>query len=300
LGIFKRKKEGIVKQQIINIGLQAVDEQSKRFFIGGEFQWEKSEAVVWNELEIAIGQPARHAVTINFTIAKWAVAAVLIIFVGIGSFMRLFTTKVETPAGKHLAMNLPDGSTVELNAKSVLTYHPYWWRFDRNIKFEGEGLFKVEKGKRFRVISSVATTEVLGTRFNIFSRENTYKVTCIEGSVRVFSHNGNNVILKPNDKAFVLPEGTITLLSDIETLPEISWKDYSFFFTAVPVIDVFTEIERQYGVKINAQVDGNALYTGNFNKNQNVEEILGYICPAMGLKFFRQSINSYSVIPDPK
>jgi transmembrane sensor len=289
-----------VKQQIKDNGLQAVDEQSKRFFTGGEFQWKKSKAVIWDELEIAISQRSGHTISFNFVIIKWAVAAMFIILLGIGGFMRFSTNSIKTLAGEHLSIALPDGSTVELNAISALSYHPYWWRFDRKINFEGEGFFSVQKGKRFRVVSNAATTEVLGTRFNIFSRENIYKVICIEGSVKVVSNIGDKVVLKPNDKATVQSSGTILMQSNIEALPEISWKDYSFFFTAVPVSNVFSEIERQYGVIIDAHVDVNALYTGNFSKNQNVEEILGYICPAMGFKFIRQSRTAYSVIPDMK
>lgn len=289
-----------MKQQIRHNGLQAVDEQSKRFFTGGEFQWKKSVADAWDEIEVAMGQRLGRSITINFGLVKWAVAAAIVIFLGIGSIMRLSTKTVETLAGEHLSMTLPDGSTVDLNAKSTLTFHPLWWRFDRKIDFEGEGFFSVQKGKRFRVVSDAATTEVLGTRFNIFSRENTYKVICIEGSVKVVSTVGNKVILKPNDKAYVQSEGTILTQNNVEVLPEISWKDYNFFFTAVPVSNVFSEIERQYGIKINAEVDVNALYTGNFSKNQNVEEVLGYVCPAMGFKFIRKSKNAYSVIPDPK
>jgi ferric-dicitrate binding protein FerR (iron transport regulator) len=286
-----------VKPQVENNGLKVVEQQSKRFFTGGEFHWEKSKADVWNELEAGL-KPAGRVVSMNVSIVKWAIAAVIVILVGIGSLMRFSSKTTMTVAGQHLAVVLPDGSTVDLNAQSTITYHPYWWRFDRKIEFEGEALFSVEKGKRFRVISNAATTEVLGTRFNIFARENSYKVTCIEGSVKVVSAKGERAILKPNDKATVQSSGAIILQNDIETLPEISWKDYSFFFTSVPLSDVFLEIERQYGVRIDARVDVHALYTGNFSKNQNIEEILGYICPAMGFKFIRQSATTFSVIPD--
>jgi ferric-dicitrate binding protein FerR (iron transport regulator) len=288
-----------VKPQVENNGLKAVDQQSKRFFARGEFNWEKSKADVWNELEAGL-KPAGRVVSMNVSIVKWAIAAVFVMLVGIVSLMRFSSETIETVDGQHLAITLPDGSTVNLNAQSTITYHPYWWRFDRKIEFEGEALFSVEKGKRFRVISNVAKTEVLGTRFNIFARENTYKVTCVEGSVKVVTTKGEKVILKPNDKATVQTGGTIIIQNNIETLPEISWKDFSFFFTSVPLSDVFSEIERQYGVRIDARVDVHALYTGNFSKNQNIEEILGYICPAMGFKFIRQSATTFSVIPDPQ
>jgi ferric-dicitrate binding protein FerR (iron transport regulator) len=289
-----------VKPKAKYSGLKAVDEQSKRFFTGGKFHWEKSGAQVWNNIEIRIDHSPGRTIWLNLAVVRWAAAAVFIVLLGISGFIRFSTKTIQTLAGEHRCLTLPDGSTVELNAQSTVSYHPYWWSFDRKLAFEGEALFNVEKGKRFRVISGVAITEVLGTRFNIFAREKTYNVTCIEGSVKVVSRIGEQAILKASYKASVQPGGKIILHKDIDVLPEISWKDYTFFFTAVPLSNVFAEIERQYGVKINVEVDVNSLYTGNFSKNQNVEDVLGYICPAMGFKFIRQSKTAYSVISDSK
>jgi transmembrane sensor len=217
---------------------------------------------------------------------------------GISGFFRFYSKTITTQAGSHYAMSLPDESKVDLNAQSTLTYHPYWWRFERKVTFEGEGFFEVEKGKRFSVLSRLGTTQVMGTSFNIFARDEVYRVTCITGSVKVITNSKNEVILKPNSKANVSPEGQIKLIQDIETLPEISWKDNMFLFTAVPVTLVFSEIERQYGITIEARINNYTLYTGNFSKKQKVEEVLGYICPALGYTFVHKSEKVYTIIPD--
>jgi len=62
--------------------------------------------------------------------------------------MRFYTQTITVPKGHHLVAQLPDGSTVDLNADTKLSYHPYWWRFARTVNFEGEGFFKVKKGKK--------------------------------------------------------------------------------------------------------------------------------------------------------
>ena len=72
-------------------------------------------------------------------------------------------------------------------------------------------------------------------------------------------------------------------------------KKNIFLFTASPVFQVFSEIERQYGVKIETRISNNSFYTGNFTKDQNVEEILGYVCPALGLKYSRLSGGKYLI-----
>ena len=286
-----------MKQKKEHINLDAVDRQSKAFFSGGTFRWKKSEAEIWSILEGKIdAQPQGRSLILNFTLAQWAVAASILILFATGSFLRFYSVSLQAPKGQHLVAELPDQSNVDLNAQSTLTYYPFWWKITRIVKLEGEGFFEVRKGKKFTVLSSKGSTRVLGTSFNIFAREEIYKVTCITGSVRVKSKAGFEAILKPNSKAEIQPGGKINVTENIETYPEISWKQNVFLFTASPVFQVFSEIERQYGVHIETKIDDYSLYTGNFTKDQNVEEILEYVCPALGLKYIRKSAGEYLII----
>jgi len=286
-----------VKQNDENIDLNAIDQQSKVFFTGGQFHWKKSEADVWADMEDQIvDQPKGRLLSINFGLAKWMVAASIVILFSIGSFLRFYTTTIENPAGQHLEAMLPDQSKVNLNAQSSISYNPYWWKISRKVTLEGEAFFEVQKGMKFTVVSDKGTTQVLGTSFNIFAREEIYKVTCITGTVKVRSRLGYEAIIKPNSKAEINRNGEINVLTNIETFPEISWKKNIFLFTASPIYAVFTEIERQYGVKIDTKINDESFYTGNFNKDQNVEDILEYVCPALGLKYVRKSVGEYIII----
>jgi len=286
-----------VKQKKEHINLDAVDRQSKAFFSNGTFHWKKSEADVWSILENKIdSQPKGRSLMFNFSINKWAVAASILILLSAGSFLRFYSVKVKSPEGQHLVAELPDRSKVDLNAQSTLTYYPFWWKITRIVKLEGEGFFEVQKGNKFTVLSSKGSTRVIGTSFNIFAREEIYKVTCITGSVKVKSKTGYEAVLKPNSKAEIQPGGEIKVSDNIETYPEVSWKRNIFLFTATPVVQVFREIERQYGVVINAQPDNSSLYTGNFTKDQSVEETLSYVCPALGLKYTRKSSGEFLII----
>lgn len=274
----------------------AIDQQSKAFFKGGKFHWKKSEAEVWAQLEARIdAQPKGRSLVIHFSLTKWAVAASILVIFALGSFFRFYSITIETPVGQHLTAELPDHSKVNLNAQSTLTYHPYWWKINRLVKLQGEGFFEVEKGRKFTVKSTKGITQVLGTSFNIFARDEVYKVTCITGSVKVKSRLGYETILKPGSKAEIQANGEIKVETNIETFPEISWKKNIFLFTATPVLQVFSEIERQYGVHIETNISDDSLYSGNFTKDQNVEEILEYVCPALGLKYNRMSAGKYLI-----
>ncbi|MDP2336312.1 MAG: FecR family protein [Bacteroidota bacterium] len=287
-----------MKQNNQHIDLIAIDRQSKAFFTDGKFHWKKSEADIWANIEGRIvDQPKGRLLSVNFTLAKWIAAASIIILFSAGSLLRFYSITIETPAGQHLEAMLPDQSKVKLNAQSSISYNPYWWKINREVKLKGEAFFEVQKGKKFTVVSTKGITQVLGTSFNIFAREEIYKVTCITGTVKVRSRLGFEAIIKPNSQAEVNRNGEITVLTNIETFPEISWKKNIFLFTATPVHSVFTEIERQYGVSIDTKIDNKSLYTGNFNRDQNVEEILEYVCPALGLKYVRKSVGKYLIVP---
>ena len=288
-----------MKEKNKDINLSGIDEQSRKIFSGGSFVWEKSKDDIWNDMGKAIGaEPISKNKRYINKYSSWAIAAGIAIILGITGFMRFYTKNINTIAGTHQLAILPDKSIINLNAESFISYKPYWWKFKREVRFEGEGLFEVEKGKKFSVFSKLGTTTVVGTSFNIFSRNEVYRVTCISGKVRVSSIVNEEVLLNPDTKALVQPDGRIEVLKDVETLPEISWKNNIFLFTASPVKEVFKEIERQYGVTIKANIDNYILYTGNFTKNQNVEEILSYICPALGYKYIRESNKVYQIIPN--
>jgi len=286
-----------VKPNNEHIELNSIHPESKAFFSGGEFVWQKSEAEVWVSIESQIAsQPKGKQLFINFSLTKWVVAASIVILFSITGFMRFYTVSVESPAGQHAEIILPDHSTVKLNAQSSISYHPYWWRINRDVQLHGEAFFEVEKGRKFAVTSDKGITRVLGTSFNIFAREDIYRVTCVTGTVKVSSKTGYEAVIHPNSKAEITSEGQIKVTDQIEILPEISWKSNLFIFTAQPVLDVFHEVERQYGVVIDVKTGDNLPYTGNFNKDQNAEEVLAYICPAMEYKLIKKSPVEFLII----
>lgn len=266
-------------------------------FPGIETNYRKGEDEVWAEISLRIDkQPERlqrKTIPLNF---RLAVAATLLLLIGLTGFMRFFTKTIECPAGQHLSVLLPDGSTTELNALSTISYHPYWWRFAREVKFGGEGFFEVEKGQRFSVISDRGTTTVLGTSFNIFSRENRYEVTCFTGKVSVSSAAGNEkLVLHPNQQASLAENGKLDFVSQSDIQAVKSWTGNMFTFTSAPLSLVLEEIERQFNIRITIQDDFNFTYTGNFSKEYSGNEVLDLVCTPLGLKFEQKPNGEYLV-----
>ena len=179
-----------------------------------------------------------------------------------------------------------------------MKYHPYWWFISRQVELEGEAFFHVEKGNKFRVISAHATTEVLGTTFNVFARDRDYIVTCHTGSVRVSETiTGSAVILSPNERSTMEPSGGFTVTQLDNSLNSPGWTDNLVMFASTPLRLVFEEIERQFGIVIETPVEMQQVYSGNFSLDQPVENILSLLCLPFDLEYERQTGKKYLVYP---
>jgi transmembrane sensor len=262
---------------------------------GTYISWEKSKEKVWPELERKIEESYKVRV-ISRPYLKLAMAAVLTLLVGISVFMQLYTRTIENPAGQHFNIYLPDNSLAHLNAQSTLSYKPLLWRFSRNIKFEGEAFFEVQQGKKFKVTSGKGKTIVLGTSFNIYSRDNDYQVTCVSGNVKVVERiSKKEVVLHPGQKAELSPGGMLEIKSDVDTEQTLSWLANRFSFTSELLSKVFDEIARQYGIKISIPGDMDNTYTGTFMRSTSVEHVLNLVCKPFNLEFTRKSEDEYII-----
>ncbi len=276
--------------------IEQLKEESSNFFAKGKIVWEKSEAEVWAKLENKITKkPVGKTVLIHSTVVKWSVAALFLLLIGLGSLVLFYSRNIESQPGQNIVADLPDGSIVELNAGSVLQYNPLKWRFERTLKFEGEAYFMVEKGKKFNVESENGITQVVGTSFNIYARDNDYRVTCFSGLVKVVSITNESMILSPNEHVEI-EDGVFVKNPDYNTNKAIDWKMGMFDFSGRPLKEVFDEIERQFAVKIQIQPElYNRGFSSNFSKPKNVEEALDYVCKSMQLKYIKQSENVFLV-----
>src|SRR5690606_4696634 len=92
---------------------------------------------------------------------------------------------IATKNGEIRQVQLPDGSTVTLNAASTIEYNSLTWFLRRKISLNGEAFFKVLKGPSFSVGAGKASVEVLGTSFNVKQRNDIVSVACFTGKVTV-------------------------------------------------------------------------------------------------------------------
>jgi ferric-dicitrate binding protein FerR (iron transport regulator) len=285
-----------MKKEIKHMDHDHFSEETEALIGRRQIKWDKSKEQIWMELEKRMEtEPVARTISLNRPLLRVAIAASIVVLMGISAFIGFYAKTVNVPAGQHSEIYLPDNSRASLNAQSTISYKPFLWRLSRTVKFEGEAFFDVTKGKEFEVVSEQGKTVVLGTTFNIYSRNSDYQVTCISGKVKVIEPGSSqSVTLGPGQQA-LSTDGSLAIDSGVDTDRIVSWLNNKLSFTSVPLRKVFEEIGRQYGVIISIPEDLENTYTGTFVKDSSVENVLNLVCRPFNLNFTPKSDNEYSI-----
>ena len=188
---------------------------------------------------------------------------------------------------------LPEASTITLNAGSKISYSESKFTEKRTLNFEGEGFFDVEKGSRFTVETSLGKVEVLGTSFNVHARENTFEVFCRTGKVKVSNPESNSFVILTPGESSVMTNNKISKLN-IDN-PSDSWLNGKFYYKNKSLGFIAKEIERQFDVTINIDpVKAKELYTGFF-ENKDINEALKSVCWPLNLSFEKTSKGTFTI-----
>ena len=250
---------------------------------------QKSKEQVWAELEQMMEHPIeKGAIVKSIKFGQWSIAASIALLVSLSvlAFLKFYTVNVECLPGEQKMAYLPDGSSVQLNAKSNVSFHPLWWKMDREVELNGEGFFQVKKGEKFTVVSKNGTTSVMGTSFNIFARDEDYEVTCLTGKVKVTSVVAKDeVIITPNQMVVLDQSGNLNANLEVNAKLSVDWTIGKFVFTQTPLNKVLAEIGRRYGVEIKNTENLTQLYTGNFAKQKEIEPILDLACKTFEIEY---------------
>ncbi len=222
-----------------------------------------------------------------------AVAASILVLIGVGSLFFLGDSEVENTTvsvskGERKNVTLPDNSTVALNANSSIVYNKGTWKEKRNVKLDGEAHFTVKKGKRFKVTTKHGTVEVLGTQFNVLDRNDRTEVICYTGKVRVTDSKGKSTILTKG-MAARMNKGSLTDDWEPEIKDKPDWQLGYSSFNNVPLQDVVDELEAQYDITVNVNIDISARLYRGFFPHDNLDSALALIFGPMQLKYTKQS-----------
>ncbi|NOW93518.1 FecR family protein [Mucilaginibacter sp. SG564] len=160
---------------------------------------------------------------------------------------------IMVPRGGEYQLILADGSKVWMNSASTLKYPTTFIGKERKVYLTGEAYFEVAKNTAmpFIVKTNKADVQVLGTHFNVmaYDDELNCKTTLLEGSVRVQSSSGVNVI-KPGQQAIINNQGQQKITSDINIEEEMAWKNGFFIFKDAGIKGIMQQAARWYDLDV--------------------------------------------------
>lgn len=189
---------------------------------------------------------------------RWRIAssvASILIIASVAFFQFFHSSEVlyATGFGEQMEIELPDGTSVTLNANSKLAYNS---KKSRVVQLEGEAFFevvkKIETNENFQVITPDLAVTVLGTSFNVNARNDQTKVYLEEGIVElkiedvedevIHMEPGDLVTYSKKDKKLKENRQNVSILENL------SWKDGALIFNSKPLIDALYDIEDIYGI----------------------------------------------------
>jgi len=278
-------------------------EQEEQLFAGLEVPYSQSKEDIWEKMErrmaeLPVSPEEKGGRVIRMRWGWMSAAAAIVLLACSAALMRGYTLTINGEKGELASHVLPDGSEVQLNEGATLSYAPYGWWMSRELSLEGEAFFQVTKGKRFAVYSQKGTTEVLGTSFNISANATQYQVYCSSGKVRVTNNAQEAVILTSGELATINEANDINEETGAVEEQVLAWKQLSFDYNAVSLVEVLEELEQYYGIRFELKVQNpkSYQYTGSFKRSLSAKEALEIICFSFDLQFVQENSKSFVIM----
>lgn len=165
---------------------------------------------------------------------------------------------------------LPDKSNISLDVNTTLKVEYFENQREISLSY-GKALFDVAKNKKrpFLIKTNSASIQVLGTRFEVINKNDSFEVNVSEGTVKVFDPRRNNktLALVTRGQSLVLDK-----YLDVKEFKNIegkiaNWSRGKFIFNQTSLGDVLKEFSKYIEIDVQIQNDElrNLPISGNFD-----------------------------------
>ena len=223
-----------------------------------------SKKEVWMRLEqqIDISSEPEKIKNINIPTFRWigyprfvgAFLLIALIYIPMIKIMNI--VNINSDLGiREKVISLSDGSKIYLNAGSELSYSKNYDSNSRKVSLNGEAYFDVKKGiNPFIISTEYAEITVLGTKFNVRSRDDGFEVGVNEGAVKVHN-NLQSMEISKGEQIEVNPGYSKTFSASKTTDFYPGWKNNKLISDNSSLEKICKELERRYNIKIQFQSD---------------------------------------------
>lgn len=192
-------------------------------------------------------------------------------------------TLAQTSMGETKAIQLSDGTTINLNENSQLKYPTAFSGNKRQVELTGEAYFEVASNPNqpFEVLMDEAKVRVLGTVFNVrhIAGEKETTVSVEEGKVELSSPTIDKAVILTKNEVGTYNSSTQQLTENkVNNKNASAWKSKVLSYKSAPLATVIADIEQQFGIKtiITAENMNNCLVTARFT-DTTPKKVLDYM-----------------------
>ena len=234
----------------------------------------------------------------------WARYAAVVTGVLLLAFAFWITSKTDTimektAFGETKTVILPDGSTVILNGNSSLQYQTDFHLAEiREVWLDGEAFFSIAhlpENQKFIVnTSDNFNVEVLGTTFNVLTREEKTKVVLNTGKIKLNIRPDENteehLLMNPGELVEFDNLSTTYIKRKVNPEAHSSWKSKKMIFENTSLSEILLLLEHTYGLEV--EVADTSLLSQKVNgtiPTENVEVLLEGLTHVFSLKISRDN-----------
>ena len=245
----------------------------------GDITFQPNKNNAWDNIQRKINATQKP----NF---KWMVrvAALLLLSISTWSYFHFFTSDytVVIAENQPKKVTLRDGSIITLNKNASLKYSSFENQNERKVELTGEAYFEIAKDKKHPFIVSCEkfNVKVVGTAFNI--NNSLAELSVFSGKV-IMSNSQQEITLVANESATLTPDNR--LQKTTFNANSCAWKTGKLSFNNTPLKEVVKVLQNKFDVQI--KIENNTLYncsfTGEFDKNTSLNQILLVLQKALNL-----------------
>jgi transmembrane sensor len=227
----------------------------------------------------------------------WLVAASVTLVFLVGAYFGrdtiLFQT-YQTGFEQVKEIRLPDGSLVSLNSNSTLRIPRFGFNdHDRKVYLTGEASFSVTHAVNHQkfIVKTLQGLDVvvLGTEFNVYTRERGTRVVLNRGKVQLNYQEGSTekkLLMTPGDLVTLDTNGRASLLKTAEPQNFSAWKEHRFVFEETTLLEITRIFKENFGLRVEVADPELAQWSvsGSFTAH-NAYELLDIITEASGLSY---------------
>ena len=179
----------------------------------------------------------------------YVIGTFLVTFFLISSFYKTYSTNIiTTETSERKVLKLSDGTIITLHSGSEIIYNKNYNNTNRKIFLSGEAFFNVAKGNFPLIINTEhGQITVLGTVFNVRSRNDGFEIGVNEGIINISNANCT-IQLTQGQLIQTTSSFKKTDIQNINYKNYPDWIDYKIYCNKTNLLDVCSEIERIFNV----------------------------------------------------